>query len=742
MAATIKEKGNFGTGPVFLTAISTILGAVMFLRFGFAVGSVGFWGTLVIIIIGHLVTISTAMALAEIATNQKVEGGGEYFIISRSFGLNIGAAIGITLYLSQAISIAFYIIAFAESFDLLKPFLEAKLGLVITDNRVFSVPALLLLIWLMLTKGADLGVKALYFVVGILFLSLIFFFLGDSSYQPAFAELNLEEKAKASPELFYVFAIIFPAFTGMTAGVGLSGDLKDPKKSIPLGTLAATIFGMVVYVFIAWKLAHSASPNDLINDQLIMSKIAIWGPIIPIGLAAATISSALGSFMVAPRTLQALAGDRIFPGKLSNYWISRGKPLTNEPRNATLLTSVIALAFVFMGDVNAVAEVISMFFMVTYGSLCLISFLQHFSADPAYRPSFKSKWYLSLLGAVLCIFLMFKMNPGYALAAVVVMVLLYLYLSFINEKATGLANIFKGVIFQATRQLQVFLQKSQKDSGEESWRPSVVCLSPDSFKRMSAFFMMKWISHRYGFGTYIHFIKGYYSAETKKEADSALKKLIHVTDETRSNIFLDTIISPSNTGAIVQALQTTSISGKDNNMLLFEFKKGEREWLEEIIDNHRLITTAGFDLCILATADKQFGIRKDIHIWISREDYDNGSLMILLSYIILGHADWKHGEIKIFALYSKEEAQTEKQNLQNLTATGRLPISANNIKIVVLEEGLTKKTVINKYSADADLTIIGIQADVLDSTGTAAFEGYDGIGSILFLSTLEKKHIE
>lgn len=741
MSQLIKGKANFGTAPVFLTAISTILGAVMFLRFGFAVGSVGFWGTLVIIVIGHLVTISTAMALAEIATNQKVEGGGEYFIISRSFGLNIGATIGITLYLSQAISIAFYIIAFAESFDLIKPFLEAKLGWVITDNRVFSIPALLLLIWLMLTKGADLGVKALYFVVAVLFLSLIFFFLGDSSYSPTIAELNLEKQAEASPELFYVFAIIFPAFTGMTAGVGLSGDLKDPKKSIPLGTLAATIFGMVVYIFIAWKLAHSASPTDLIEDQLIMSKIAIWGPIIPIGLAAATISSALGSFMVAPRTLQALAGDRIFPGKLSNYWISRGKPHTNEPRNATLLTSVIALGFVLMGDVNAVAEVISMFFMVTYGSLCLISFLQHFSADPAYRPSFKSKWYLSLMGAVLCIFLMFKMNPGYALAAVVVMVLLYLYLSYINEKATGLANIFQGVIFQATRQLQVFLQKSQKDSKEESWRPSVVCLSPDSFKRMSAFLMMKWISARYGFGTYIHFKKGYYSAESKKEADNSLSKLIHITNETKSNIFLDTIINPSNTGAIVASLQTTSISGKDNNMLLFEYKKGEREWLESIVDNHALITTAGFDLCILASSDKGFGIRKDIHIWLTSDDYDNGSLMILLSYIILGHKDWKNGEIKIFALYSKENAQTEREHLMRLTETGRLPISANNIKIVIPEEGLTRKGMVNKYSVDADLTIIGFHNSLLDSKGASIFEGFDDIGTILFMSTLKKKNI-
>jgi len=106
MGEPVRKKANFGTLPVFLTAISTILGAVMFLRFGYAVGSIGFMGTLSIIIIGHIVTISTAMAIAEIATNQKVEGGGEYYIISRSFGINIGASMGVTLYLSQAISVA------------------------------------------------------------------------------------------------------------------------------------------------------------------------------------------------------------------------------------------------------------------------------------------------------------------------------------------------------------------------------------------------------------------------------------------------------------------------------------------------------------------------------------------------------------------------------------------------------------------------------------------------------------
>jgi len=384
----VSAKANFGTLPVFLTAISTILGAVMFLRFGFAVGSVGFMGTLAIIIIGHLVTIPTAMALAEIATNQKVEGGGEYFIISRSFGVNIGAAIGITLYLSQAISVAFYIIAFAESFEAIKPWVASEFGYELYDNRLFSIPALILLIWLMVTKGADLGMKALYVVVAILAVSLILFFFGTTPYADVFDSSQLFKGATTDKSFFYVFAIIFPAFTGMTAGVGLSGDLRDPKKSIPFGTLSATIIGMVLYIFIALKLTSSASPFDLVNDQLIMGKIALWGPIIPIGLAAATISSALGSFMVAPRTLQAIGGDQVFPNKFVNSWIAKGTSKNNEPRNATILTSVIALIFVFMGDVNAVAEVISMFFMVTYGSLCLISFMQHFAADPSYRPSF------------------------------------------------------------------------------------------------------------------------------------------------------------------------------------------------------------------------------------------------------------------------------------------------------------------------------------------------------------------
>jgi amino acid transporter len=345
---------GFGTAPVFLASISTILGAVMFLRFGYAVGHLGAIGTIGLILLGHLVTIPTAMAISEIATNRRVEGGGEYFIISRSFGTTIGGAIGISLYLSQAISVAFYMIAFAEAFGPVFEWVRENYGLIL-DRRLVSLPAALLLLGLILKKGAALGVRTLYVVVCVLTVSLAMFFLGPGN--PAASEGPwLATQVEPHDPFILVFAICFPAFTGMTAGVGLSGDLKNPRRSIPLGTLSATIAGMVAYVLIVLKLASSATPEDLAGDQLVMATIALWGPIIPIGLAAATLSSAIGSILIAPRTLQALARDRVLPSTKLNALLARGRGPAHEPVAATFASSVIVVIFIALGDVDFVGD--------------------------------------------------------------------------------------------------------------------------------------------------------------------------------------------------------------------------------------------------------------------------------------------------------------------------------------------------------------------------------------------------
>nr|WP_218917959.1 amino acid permease [Draconibacterium orientale] len=639
----VNTNAKFGTLPVFLTALSTILGAILFLRFGWAVGQVGFIGVIGIVALGHIVTIPTAFAVAEIATNQRVQGGGAYYIISRSFGLNIGGAIGIALYLSQAISVAFYVIAFGEAFEPVIKWIGETYNFYIPDRRWISIPTMVLLSGLILTKGANVGMKALYVVVAILLTSIAMFFLGDSTIKPEV--VNFHSKIPNNLNFFFVFTIIFPAFTGLAAGLGLSGDLKDPKKSIPRGTLWATVVGMLVYVAIAYKFAISATPEDLVADQLIMSKIAIWGPIIPIGLAAASLSSALGSIMVAPRTLQAIGYDDIFPQGHINRWFAKGRKTDNEPINGSLITIAIAFVFVVVGDVDFVAQIISMFFMVTYSAICLISLLEHFAADPAYRPTFRSSWHLSLIGTLSSLWLMFQMNATYAAVSVVIMAMIYYIIMLNNEENQGLNKLFRGVIFQLSRQLQIMLQRADSEK-DKSWRPFGVCISHDTFKRRSAFDIMRWISYKYGFGTYIHFIKGLLNEKNTNESKQVLDRLIQLSAGSQNRVYLDTIISPSYTSAIAQVVQLSGISGKGNNLILFEFSRTDPGNLKEITGNYQIVESAGFDICILNTSYKSFGYKKEIHIWIRPEDYVNANLMILLGYIILGHPEWKKGKLK------------------------------------------------------------------------------------------------
>ena len=740
MSRLIDQNKGFGTIPVFLTAISTILGAVMFLRFGYAVGSVSFYGALLIIIIGHLVTIPTALAIAEIATNQKVEGGGEYYIISRSFGINIGAAIGTALFLSRAISVAFYIIAFAEAFDPVYDWLNNQFDWNIVDKRLVSIPALLFLILLMLKKGASMGMKALYVVVAILFMSLVFFFMGDTGYAVENNFKYLSRSVENPDNFFYVFAIIFPAFTGMTAGVGLSGDLKNPKKSIPIGTVAATLAGMVVYIFIAYKLAVSASSSDLVNDQLIMSKIAYWGPIIPLGLAAATISSALGSIMVAPRILQALAQDNVFQIKQVNSFLRKERPRDKEPYNSTIITAIIALFFVIVGDVNFVAEIISMFFLVTYGSICMISFLHHFAGDPSYRPAFKSKGFISLIGAASCLYLMLKMNLTYSLLSLTMMTLFYMVISASNKSSKGLAKIFQGVIFQVSRKLQIFLQNTDKEEVDD-WRPSVICISETFFNRPSAFNMLRWISHKYGFGTYLHYVNGYLSKETIESSKKEYEEILNLSSSTKSNVFIDTMISPSYTSAIAQAMQMPSISGKEFNMILFEYPKGAEKVPTRITENFSLVKAANFDVGILLTSERDFGFRKRIDIWITKSDYENSNLMILMAYIIMGHPEWKGSIINIFAIFPEDDLEKERENLTELAKQGRFPISAKNIEVIEKKETSSNREIINSKSRYADLTIIGFRLEAIKQMEGELFAGYDQIGNTLFLNASKSKFI-
>ena len=730
-SATSNQGHGFGTLPVFLAGISTILGAIMFLRFGYAVAHTGLVGSLGIIILGHLVTIPTALAIAEIATNRKVEGGGEYFIISRSFGTTIGSVIGVSLYLSQAVSVAFYMIAFAEAFSPFSAEIEAFVGFY--DPRMISLPATILLLTLVLTKGAGIGVKALYVVVFTLILSLISFFIGKTDYD---VTMTLTETISSPDSFMQVFAICFPAFTGMTAGVGLSGDLANPRKSIPAGTLMATFVGMIVYVFIVFKLAASAPLEVLGENQLVMEEIAIWGPLIIIGLAAATLSSAIGSILVAPRTLQALGSDESLPAPGINRWLASGVGAVNEPRNTTLFTGVIALVIVVLGNVDFVANLISMFFMVTYGSLCAISFLEHFAARPDYRPSFRSRWYISLFGAVMCTLIMFLMNPLFAVLAILFMVGLYQIVSSRSRgQATGLAAMFEGVMTQANRYMSVRIQERRRRATTAEWRPSVIMINDRTFDRRSPLLFLRWLCHRYGFGTYLHFIKGHLNTHTFAQSERIKAKLIKEARLQHSPLYMDTVVSPSMTSALAQSLQIPGVSGLSNNTILFEFSvHDDDEILEEVASSCIFAASTKMTRLVLRHGDFYFGERKNIHVWLTWNDSENAYLMILFSYILLAHPDWSEAEIKVYAAMPMNELAERRKEFKQFMDDGRIPVSEKNIRFLPIDNVEAYRERVERLSADADLLVVGFDMEGLRERRGETFKNHPRNKEVLFVN--------
>ena len=523
----------------------------------------------------------------------------------------------------------------------------------------------------------------------------------------------------------------------MTAGVGHSGDLTNPRVSLPRGTLGATLVGRILYVFIVIKLSWAAPPELLNQDQPAMARIAaVWGPIIMIGLGAATLSSAIGSVLVAPRTLQALGGDGTFPSTRSNHWLAAGLGSVNEPRNASFVTGVIALGIVILGNVNIVARLISMFFMVTYGALCAISFLEHFAARPSYRPSFRSRWYVSLLGAAMSLLMMFQMDPIFAALALVVMFGLYQFLKRTRHGEDDLAAMFQGVMTQATRYMHIRLQRRQRQITQEEWRPSVIMVNDRTFDRRSPLIFMRWLCHRHGFGTYLHFIRGNLDAESFAESQHVKTRLVKMARLQQSTVYMDTIVSPSMISAMAQSLQVLGISGLNNNAFLFEFSKNDPpEVASDVVKNCVFAASTRMALLVLRHGDFHFGERHTIHVWLTWNDRQNANLMHLLSYILLGHPDWNNAEIRVFAALPKDQVAETQNELKRLIIEGRLPVSEKNMRFISVNDISAYRDLVTKWSEDADLTVLGLDLEGLQERGEEVITKLPTLKDVLFVHT-------
>lgn len=438
---------------VFTPTTLSILGVIMYLRLGWVVGNVGLGKALLIIAIGNIITLITGLSISSLTTNIRIGTGGAYSIISRSLGLEVGGAIGIPLYLSQALSVAFYITGFTECWRWVFP--------------GHNLSAVALIAWIILLCvsyiSAKLAFRLQYFIMAIIVFSLASIFLGKTgmSVQGAFWQ------GEGGVSFWKTFAIFFPAVTGILAGVSMSGELKAPERSIPVGTLSAIGVSFLIYAALAFWFASSASYSQLVKNTAIIIELARWRSLVVAGIMGATISSALCMFIGSSRTLLALAKHRHIPLSSSFEYMNK----KGEPTSAILFTALLSLVTLLFGTLDKIAGILTMFFLITYGILNISVFIEKGIGILSFRPTFNIPFIVSLLGGIGCIYVMFLINPVFSIIAIAVIIAIYILL-LRKDVHGGWPDVRKGIfIFIAEQAIKI---SSRLPYHPKIWKPNLL----------------------------------------------------------------------------------------------------------------------------------------------------------------------------------------------------------------------------------------------------------------------------
>ena len=687
---------KFGTFlGVYTPSVLTILGLIMYLRFGWVVGNAGLPLTILIVLLASSITLITALSASAVATNMRVGVGGEYYMISHSLGLELGGAIGIPLYLCRTLSITFYCFGLAESLVQLWPADRPPLP----DSAVQILAAVtILLITAVSGKSAALALKLQIPIMVAVGLSIVA--LGAGVFSGELRTPEVEATYRTAPEGFwYVFAVFFPAVTGFTAGIGMSGDLRDPRRSIPRGTLAAVLTGMAIYLTIPLLLATSGGidaetlANPAVSVWPVLAFLGVW--LVYPGIWGAILSSAFGSALGGPRVLQALAADGLAPKVFARL------SQTGQPTVATWMSGAIALSAVALGGLNTVAQFVTVLFLTLYVLINLAAGLEQLVGDPSYRPTIRVPWWLSILGSFGAISVMFLINPWACVLAVFLELLLYLYLRRRAFRAEW-GDVRAGFWHELARLALLKLRRHERDP--RNWRPHILVFTGDPEKRIGLVRLASWFNHDRGVVTACRLVGG----DLKSEAidiEGHLETMDKALEEAGIIAFSEVnVVSDFEEGAI-SIMQANGIAGLHSNTALFGWSE-KRERLEAQLRLIRAFARAGKST-LIARLNWQHepGQRKRIDLWWGGLA-SNGDMMLLFAYLLRLNDEWTDARLVVRSIVSDEaERENMTVSLARLIPEARMQAET---EIILRPEGRDVIEVIHEKSHDADLVFLGL----------------------------------
>ncbi len=703
-------RNRFGTfGGVFTPAILTILGVIMFMRANFVIGQAGILGAVSILIIAKIITLSTTLSLSAISTNMRVRGGGFYYLISRVLGVEFGGAIGIALFFALTLSVPFYILGFAEALVLSYPQLVPYFQIITLGTA--------LVLFALVFFGAGWAIRIQFFIMGFLFLAIVAFLGGalrDFSFAtlqqnlvPGYTPVNLQDRMSPLFSYWVVFAIYFPAVTGIAAGVNMSGDLEDPGRSIPRGTLAAVGVGFLIYLtqIILCGGAYDrnaliTAPYALLHDNAIFG----WSILVTIGVIAATLSSAVGSYLGAPRVLQAIARDRILHFL---HFFARGSRKGDEPRMALIFTCIITIGVLLWAGneaggaaLNGVAALITMFFLYSYGMINLAAFLEDFGDNPSFRPQFRYfHWSTALLGCVGCLAVTILINWKAALIAIIIILVLLWYLKA-KRLIAAFGDARRGFIYKQIRNNLLRLRRMPEDP--KNWRPNILVFSGNPMGREEIITYAAWMESKRGIVYLANVLVGDFT-ELAPRRPAAMQQLTRFCNEKNYAAFPVVVAAEKREQGITMLLQATAIGPIRPNMAVFGWS-GKMERRQIYINELRIASALGMSLALVeAKGVPAPDEPKRIDIWWRGSK--NGALMLLLAFLISENWEWVSTKIRLLRVVENEAGLAQAESaLEKLLELARVE---GDVEVVLAEESFSR--ILHKHSADATCVILGFE---------------------------------
>lgn len=647
----VKKFGTFG--GVFTPNVLTILGVIMYLRLSWVVGNAGLAGAIAIIVLAKSITICTGLSISSITTNIQIGAGGAYSIIAKSLGLEAGGSVGIPLYIAQTLSAALYIIGFGEGWRAVFP-----------DHPTWLVLLIAWAVLLVITSiSAEFAIRIQYLILTILVLSIIAFVAAPIPADVAIVPIGDFQDA----DFWHVFAVFFPAVTGIMAGANMSGDLATPRRSIPIGTMSAIVVTMAIYIGLAYVCALLGTPDELRSETFMVDN-ALFPPLVIAGILGATFSSALGSMLGAPRILQAVAAGRVVPF----HNTLAAKTERNNPLNATIFTGII-IAVSLLVDLNTLASLITMFFLITYGVLNMVVFIQQNMKIISFRPTFKIPGAVSLYGALSSIFVMFLIDPIFSTIALFTIVALYIWL--IRRQLDSEWGDIRGGMFL------ILAERASRIAGKfpnhtVSWKPDLLVPIEDPRVWSGPLFFIRSIT--YPSGSIFAF-----TMTDEQNANGDQNALNNLLAPLKGHILVNAVVLEEEDFFVGAKLVIQTLSGgsfRPNTLFLTV----SRDTKNDHIINQLTAVAVKYKMgAILLYQHPRvaFGMQQKINLWL-RDKSPNWHLGLLVALHL--QRNWSGGRINLITATEDDTPEEHARLyafLQHLSDEARLP-SATRFSIL------------------------------------------------------------